>query len=93
MAPPAKLFRPSDYVEVTVHFKCNLAHLWDFAHLQGWLRDVYQLPGVAGTVDLEQIRRHYYGSQRWVNPTGIVPVGPPVDLAAPTGRTHLGAPR
>lgn len=75
------------------HFKCNLAHLWDFANLQGWLRDVHQLPGIAETVDLGQIRRHYYGSQRWVNPTGIVPVGPLVDLDAPAGRTHLGAPR
>ena len=73
------------------HFKCNLAHLWDFEHLQGWLRDVYQWPGVAKTVDLEQIRRHYYGRQRWVNPSGNVPLGPIVDLAAPSGRAHLGA--
>ena len=50
-------------------------------------------PGLAGTVDLGQIRRHYYGSQRWVNPTGIVPVGPPVDLEAAPNRKHVGAPR
>jgi putative glutathione S-transferase len=75
------------------HFKCNLAHLWDFEHLQGWLRDVYQLRGVAATVDLAQIRRHYYGSQLWVNPSGIVPLGPKVDLDAPPNRTHVGAPR
>ena len=75
------------------HFKCNLAHLWDFENLQGWLRDIYQLPGIATTVDLGQIRRHYYGSQRWVNPTGIVPVGPPVDLEAAPNRKHVGAPR
>lgn len=74
------------------HFKCNLAHLWDFAHIQGWMRDVFALPGVAETVDLAQIRRHYFGSQHWVNPSGVVPLGPPVDLTAPSGRTHLGAP-
>ncbi|UVO49907.1 glutathione S-transferase family protein [Sphingomonas sp. SUN019] len=74
------------------HFKCNLAHLWDLEHLSGWLRDVYALPGIAETVDLEQITRHYYGSQRWVNPSGIVPLGPPVDFTAASGRTHLGAP-
>jgi putative glutathione S-transferase len=74
------------------HFKCNLAHLWDFEHLSGGLRDVYALPGIAETVDLEQIRRHYYGSQHWVNQSGIVPLGPPVDFTAASGRTHLGAP-
>lgn len=74
------------------HFKCNLAHLWDFVHIEGWMRDIYALPGIAETVDLGQIRRHYYGSQRWVNPSGVVPLGPPVDLAAPSGRTLLGPP-
>lgn len=75
------------------HFKCNVAHLWDFEHLNGWMLDVHRLPGIAATVDLGQIRRHYYGSQRWVNPSGIVPIGPSVDFDAPSGRTHLGAPR
>ncbi len=71
------------------HFKCNICQLRDYANLEGWLRDVYQWPGIAATVDLAQIKRHYYGSQRWVNPTGIIPVGPSVDLTAPHGRQHL----
>jgi putative glutathione S-transferase len=75
------------------HFKCNVRHLWDFPHIGGWLKDVYQLPGVAETVDFLHIKRHYYGSQTWVNPTGIVPVGPTVDLSGPTGRTRFLASR
>jgi glutathionyl-hydroquinone reductase len=71
------------------HFKCNVRHLSDFPNISGWLKDVYQLPGVAETVDLLHIKRHYYGSQTWVNPTGIVPVGPRVDLSGPTGRTRF----
>lgn len=71
------------------HFKCNIRQLRDYPNLEGWLRDVYQTPGVAETVDLAQIKRHYYGSQRWVNPTGIIPVGPDVDLTAPHGRQRL----
>lgn len=92
--PDIRLFTTCVRFDVVYHghFKCNIAHLWDFAQIQGWMRDVYALPGVAETVDLDQIRQHYYGSQRWVNPSGIVPLGPPVDLAALSGRTHLGAP-
>ena len=71
------------------HFKCNIRQIRDYPNLDGWLRDVYQWPGIAGTVDLAQIKRHYYGSQRWVNPTGIIPAGPSVDLTAPHGRQHL----
>ena len=71
------------------HFKCNLRQIRDYTFLQGWLRDMYQTPGIAETVDMAQIKRHYYGSQRWVNPTGIIPVGPPVDLTAAPGRNHL----
>ena len=71
------------------HFKCNLRQLRDYPNLGGWLRDVYQWPGIAETVDMAQIKRHYYGSQLWVNPTGIVPAGPHVDLTAPHGRQHL----
>jgi putative glutathione S-transferase len=75
------------------HFKCNVRHVWDFPNIWGWLKDVYQLPGVAETVDFLHIKRHYYGSQTWVNPTGIVPVGPTLDLNGPTGRTRfLAAP-
>ena len=71
------------------HFKCNLRQLRDYSNLHGWLRDVYQWPGIAATVSMAQIKRHYYGSQRWVNPTGIVPLGPVVDLESPSGRDHV----
>ena len=73
------------------HFKCNFRHLWDYAALWGYARDLYQMPGVAETVDLGQIKQHYYRSQPSVNPSGIVPVGPGVDFAAPHGRARLSA--
>lgn len=62
------------------HFKCNLRHLWDYPQLWRWLRDMYKTGGIAETVDVPQIKRHYYHSQRWVNPSGVVPVGPRVDF-------------
>lgn len=65
------------------HFKCNVRQWRDYPNLSRWLAGVYALPGIADTVDLAQIKRHYYFSQRWVNPTGIVPVGPTVDLTGP----------
>jgi putative glutathione S-transferase len=72
-------------------FKCNLRRLSDYPNLSNYLRDLYQVPGVAETVSIEQIKRHYYGSQRQVNPTGIVPVGPQLDFAAPHDRGRFGA--
>ena len=72
------------------HFKCNLRRLVDMPNLWAYARDIYQLPGVAGTVNFEHIKRHYYESHRGVNPTGIVPVGPALDFAAPHGRERLG---
>ncbi len=75
------------------HFKCNLRRIEDYRHLAGYLRDLYQVPGVAGTVDLDHIKRHYYFSHRTINPTGIVPVGPALDLERPHGRERLGAGR
>jgi glutathionyl-hydroquinone reductase len=68
------------------HFKCNLRHLWDYPNLWGYARDLYQTPGIAETVDLNQIKRHYYMSQRAVNPSQIVPLGPPIDFTTPHGR-------
>ena len=58
------------------HFKCNWRHISEYPNLSNYLRDLYQVPGVAETVNLDHIKRHYYGSQRQVNPTGIVPLGP-----------------
>jgi putative glutathione S-transferase len=68
------------------HFKCNRQRLEDFDHLPGYVRDIYQLPGVADTVDFDHIKTHYYASHRNINPTGIVPVGPEIDFSAPHGR-------
>jgi glutathionyl-hydroquinone reductase len=64
------------------HFKCNKRRIADY-------RELYQQPGVEETVDFERIKRHYYGSHRNVNPTGIVPKGPELDLASPHGREGL----
>jgi putative glutathione S-transferase len=68
------------------HFKCNVKRIADFPNLQGFLRDVYQTPGVAETCRLDQIKVHYYWSQTTVNPHRIVPAGPSIDLDAPHGR-------
>jgi putative glutathione S-transferase len=71
------------------HFKCNIRRIADYAHLSGYLRELYQMPGIAGTVNFTHIKRHYYQSHRKVNPTGIVPLGPKLDLDAPHGRERL----
>ncbi len=71
------------------HFKCNVRRIADYAHLSGYVRHIYQLPGVASTVNVEHIKRHYYESHRTINPTGIVPVGPTLDFSAPHGRERL----
>ncbi|WP_230534145.1 glutathione S-transferase family protein [Microvirga roseola] len=71
------------------HFKCNLRRIADYPHLSGYLRDLYQIPGIAETVNMEHIKRHYYESHKTINPTGIVPLGPILDLDAPHGRGHL----
>jgi putative glutathione S-transferase len=77
-----------DPVYVT-HFKCNLRRIGDYPNLSAYLRDLYQTPGVAETVDMDHIKRHYYVTHRGINPTGIVPAGPIVDLDAPHGREAL----
>jgi putative glutathione S-transferase len=68
------------------HFKCNIRRIVDYPNLWNYLRDLYQVPRVADTVNIDEIKRHYYGSQRQVNPTGIVPIGPLLDFAAPHDR-------
>jgi putative glutathione S-transferase len=71
------------------HFKCNRRKLVEHPALWGFTRDLYQVPGVAGTVDLAQIARHYHWSHPGVNPHRIVPIGPALDLDAPHGRDAL----
>ncbi len=68
------------------HFKCNIRRLVDYPSLWAYTRDIYQLPGIAPTVDLGHIKRHYYLSHPRIDPTGIVPVGPALDLDAPADR-------
>jgi putative glutathione S-transferase len=68
------------------HFKCNLRRIADYEHLSGYLRDLYQQPGIADTVDFDHIKRHYYMTHQEINPTRIVPKGPEQDLRAPHGR-------
>ena len=58
------------------HFKCNLRRIVDYPNLYGYLRDLYQIDGVAETVNFDHIKRHYYVTHDEINPTRIVPIGP-----------------
>jgi glutathionyl-hydroquinone reductase len=72
------------------HFKCNLKRIVDFPNLWGYLRDLYQIPGVAETVNFDHIKRHYYLTHAAINPTGVVSVGPVIDFSQPPGRSEVG---
>lgn len=74
-----------DPVYVT-HFKCDKYRISDFPNLYGFLRDIYQLPGIRETVSFPHIRTHYYCSHKTINPTGIISIGPAQDLDEPHGR-------
>ena len=71
------------------HFKCNLRRIVDYPNLQGYLMDLYQQPGIAETVNLDHIKRHYYMTHTAINPTRIVPIGPLNDLTGPHGRGKM----
>jgi putative glutathione S-transferase len=73
-----------------VHFKCNVQLVAQYPNLSGYLRDLYQQPGIAETVDFDHIRRHYYTTHPSINPTRIVPAGPRQDLWAPHRREGVG---
>lgn len=68
------------------HFKCNIRRIADYPNLWGFTRELYQMPGVAETVNMDHIKRHYYESHGTINPTGIVPTGPDIDFTVPHGR-------
>ena len=68
------------------HFKCNKKQLEQYANIAGYIRDLYQQPGVAETVDFYHIKRHYYFSHTMINPTQVVPTGPDVDYLTPHNR-------
>ncbi|MDG9882265.1 glutathione S-transferase family protein [Pseudomonas sp. GD04058] len=71
------------------HFKCNLRRIADYPNLSNWLRELYQWPGVAQTVDMEHIQHHYYASHKTINPNGIVPKGPKQDFGQAHDRERL----
>ena len=71
------------------HFKCNIRRILDYPNLQGYLMDLYQEPGIAETVNFDHIKRHYYITHHEINPTGIVPLGPALDLNRPHGREKI----
>jgi putative glutathione S-transferase len=71
------------------HFKCNLRRILDCPNLYGYLLDLYQQPGIAQTVSIDHIKRHYYMTHEEINPTRIVPLGPIVDLTKPHARERL----
>ena len=71
------------------HFKCDHKRIADYPALSGYLRDVYQTPGVAETINFDHIKQHYFCSHTMINPTGIIPVGPEDNLNAAHGRTSL----
>jgi len=73
------------------HFKCNLRRIADYPNLSNYLRDLYQVPGVAETVNLHHIKQHYYRSHKTINPTRIVPKGPEINYSAPHDRARFGA--
>jgi glutathionyl-hydroquinone reductase len=71
------------------HFKCNIRRIKDYTNLYGYLRDLYQTDAVAGTVNFDHIKRHYYFTHDDINPTRIVPIGPEQDLMSAHGRERL----
>ncbi len=71
------------------HFKCNIRRIVDYPNLWGYLRDLYQVPGIAETVSIEHIKAHYYTSHANINPTRIIPIGPLLDFNEPHDRAHL----
>ena len=68
------------------HFKCNIRRIVDYPHLWAYVRELYQMPGIAKTVDFQHIQKHYYQSHETINPTRIVPIGPKVDFMEPHTR-------
>ncbi len=71
------------------HFKCNLRRLADYHNLSNYTRDIYQMPGVAETVDIPRIKLGYYGGMRNLNPSGIIPLGPELHFSGPHDRGRL----
>ena len=73
------------------HFKCNLRRIADYPNLSGYVRDLYQQPGVANTVNMDHIKQHYYMSHHMINPTRVIPLGPEIDFLAPHNRNLMNS--
>ncbi len=73
------------------HFKCNLRRLADYPNLWGYTRELAQIPGIAGTISMDHIKAHYFRSHPNLHPSGVVPLGPVLDIAAPHHRDQLGS--
>lgn len=71
------------------HFKCNLRSIEEYPHLSNYLRELYQYPGVQDTVNFKHIKEHYFKSHKTINPSGVVPIGPQLDLSTPHNRSEL----
>ncbi|OWM91530.1 uncharacterized protein LOC116214047 isoform X2 [Punica granatum] len=72
-----------------VHFKCNKKLLREYPNLFNYTKDVFQLRGMSSTVNMEHIKRHYYGSHPTINPFGIIPQGPAIDYSSPHDRDRF----
>ena len=73
------------------HFKCNKKQIADYPNIYGYMKELYQVPGIAETVNFEHIKRHYYYSHTMINPTQVIPVGPEQDLMSSHGREKMGS--
>ena len=71
------------------HFKCNRHRIADYTNLSGYVRDLYQQPGIAATVNLDHIKKHYYASHETINPSRVIPLGPYVDFTLSHDRSRL----
>jgi len=71
------------------HFKCNIHRIADYPNLSGYVADLYQQPGIAKTVHMDHIKKHYYASHDTLNPSRVVPVGPDINISAPHNRAKL----
>jgi putative glutathione S-transferase len=68
------------------HFKCNIRRIIDYPNLSNYVRDLYQQPGIADTVNMEHIKNHYYASHETINPSRVIPKGPDIDFMEPHNR-------
>ncbi|KAG7959301.1 hypothetical protein I3843_10G062800 [Carya illinoinensis] len=74
-----------------IHFKCNKKLIREYPNLFNYIKDVFQIPGVSSTVNMELIKRNYYGNLITINPIGIIPVGPGIDYSSPHDREKFSA--